>query len=317
MHCRALQAPGSVKPRLTGRKMRVRRVEANNSSHDTNTPSLTSTPADVLHSRRRVTLLTGLAATIPLLTLSQNDITFAAEVATPAAAPQVQLDAITDRVYLEFGLCPEGVRNDRRLGDKSILCSDPEALGRVVIGLYGNAAPGTVANFKTLITTQALNGTCLSKIIPGQWLVAGTQGPKRSGLLDPPAEITRNPDVLSSVAFKLDHRKPGTVSLNLSENEDDNSIKFSGSYRPLNFLIATGPAPAQSLDGENIVFGVTLEGLDVISSISRVPTFQPPKGNGKAFNDLAKFIGDERASKTSAKWGKPLKAVLITGSGVL
>ncbi|KAL4535009.1 hypothetical protein Ndes2437A_g05752 [Nannochloris sp. 'desiccata'] len=219
MHCRALQAPGSVKPRLTGRKMRVRRVEANNSSHDTNTPSLTSTPADVLHSRRRVTLLTGLAATIPLLTLSQNDITFAAEVATPAAAPQVQLDAITDRVYLEFGLCPEGVRNDRRLGDKSILCSDPEALGRVVIGLYGNAAPG--------------------------------------------------------------------------------------------------PAPAQSLDGENIVFGVTLEGLDVISSISRVPTFQPPKGNGKAFNDLAKFIGDERASKTSAKWGKPLKAVLITGSGVL
>jgi peptidyl-prolyl cis-trans isomerase B (cyclophilin B) len=251
-----------------------------------------------------------------LLTLSNNT-AFAAEVETPALAPQIQLDAITDRVYLEFGLCAEGVRTDRRLGDKTILCSDPEALGRVVIGLYGNAAPGTVANFKTLITTQALNGTCLSKIVPGQWLVAGTQGPKRSGLLDPPAEITRNPDLLSSTAFKLDHRKPGTISLNLSENEDDKSIQFSGSYRPLSFLITTGPAPAQSLDGENIVFGVTLEGLDVISSISRVPTFQPPKGNGKAFNDLAKFIGDERASKTSAKWGKPLKAVLITGSGVL
>lgn len=294
----------------------MRKIEASNASENTKTPSLSSSAANLFHSRRS-TLLTSLAATLPLLTLSQNNPAFAAVEETPAAAPQIQLDAITDRVYLEFGLCPEGVRSDRRLGDKSILCSDPEEIGRIVIGLYGNAAPGTVANFKTLIATQALNGTCLSKIIPGQWLVAGTQGPKRSGLLSPPAELTRNADLLSSTAFKLDHRKPGTVSLNLSENEDDTSIQYSGSYRPLSFLITTGPAPAQSLDGENIVFGATLEGLDVISSISRVPTFQPPKGNGRAFNDLAKFIGDDRASKTSAKWGKPLKAVLITGSGVL
>jgi peptidyl-prolyl cis-trans isomerase B (cyclophilin B) len=290
----------------------MRRVQAYNATQDANTPSSSLAHAPGASHSRRSTLFTSLAATIPLLALPKSNAAFAEEIATAA---QPQLDAITDRVYLEFGLCPEGVRSDRRLGDKSILCSDPESLGRVVIGLYGNAAPGTVANFKTLITSQALNGTCLSKIIPGQWLVAGTQGPHRSGLLEPPAEITRNPDVLSSTAFKLDHRRPGTLSLNLSENEDDN--KFFVDYRPLSFLITTGPGPAQSLDEENIVFGVTLEGLDVISSISRVPTFQPPKGNGKAFNDLAKFIGDERASKTSAKWGKPLKAVLITGSGML
>ena len=68
----------------------------------------------------------------------------------------------------------------------------------------------------------------------------------------------------------------------------------------------------QSLDGENIVFGRVVEGLDVISSIVAVPTFLP-YGNGKAFNDLANFIGDDRASKTKAKWGRPLKAVVITG----
>jgi peptidyl-prolyl cis-trans isomerase B (cyclophilin B) len=293
----------------------MRRVEAHSASQDTN--SLNSQSSANLNKSRRSTLLTSIAATLPLLTLSQTSASVAADLSASSTTEQIQLDAITGRVFLDFGLCPEGVRSDRRLGDKSILCSDPEPLGRIVIGLYGNAAPGTVSNFKTLVTSQVLHGTLLSKIIPGQWLVAGTQGPRRSGLLQPPAEITRNPDLLSSTAFKLDHRRPGTVSLNLSENEDDDSIKFSGSYRPLSFLITTGPAPAQALDGENIVFGVIVEGLDVISAITRVPTFQPPRGNGKSFNDFAKFIGDERASKTSAKWGKPLKAVLITNSGVL
>lgn len=175
-----------------------------------------------------------------------------------STTPEVQLDAITDRVYLDFGLCPEGVRTDRRLGDKSILCSEPEPLGRLVIGLYGNAAPGTVTNFKTLVQTQALAGTALSKIIPGQWIVAGTQGSHRSGLLDPPEGLIRNTDVLSPSAFKLRHLRPGTVSLNLSQNEDDDYYRFSKGYLPLGFLITTGPAPAPSLDEENIVFGTVI-----------------------------------------------------------
>ena len=291
----------------------MRKIKAQSAPQDARNTS--SSPTNISQSRRSTLIKTSLLATLPFLTLPQTT-AFAEEMATTAPSG-VQLDAITDRVYLDFGLCPEGVRSDRRLGDKSILCSDPENIGRLVVGLYGNAAPGTVANFKTLIASQALNGTLLSKIIPGQFLVAGTQGPHRSGLLQPPAAIGRNPDLLASTAFKLQHLKPGTFSLNLSENEDDDSIKYNIDYRPLSFLITTGPAPAQSLDGENIVFGVTLEGLDVISAIARVPTFQPPVGNGRAFNDLAKFIGDERASKTRAKWGKPLKAVLITNSGVL
>lgn len=37
-------------------------------------------------------------------------------------------------MYLDVGTCPSGVRQDRKLGDKSVLCSDPEPLGRIVIG---------------------------------------------------------------------------------------------------------------------------------------------------------------------------------------
>ena len=39
------------------------------------------------------------------------------------------------------------------MGDKSILCTDPEPLGRIVIGLYGRVAPATVATF--LATVKA------------------------------------------------------------------------------------------------------------------------------------------------------------------
>lgn len=223
----------------------------------------------------------------------------------------------TDRCFLEFGLCPEGVRSDRRLGDKSILCSEPENLGRISIDLYGRAAPGTVAVFKKLITSGALNGTSLSKIFPGRWLIAGQQGPRRSGLLVPPDELPSNIDLLSASAFQLDHSRPGTLSLNLSENEDDEFVKSRKGYQPLSFLITTGPGPATSLDDENIVFGRIKDGFDIISDIvNTVPTFQP-NDSLVAYNQFAEFIGDERATKARAKWGKPLKAVLIVNSGII
>jgi peptidyl-prolyl cis-trans isomerase B (cyclophilin B) len=58
------------------------------------------------------------------------------------------------------------------------------------------------------------------------------------------------------------------------------------------------------------------EGMDVVGKVASVPVFLPD-GNLRAFNDLARFIGDERAGKSRAKWGKPLKAVVIVDSGAL
>lgn len=198
---------------------------------------------------------------------------------------------VTDRVFLDFGLCPEvsrgprrgkwassdwcmhqcivgthhlvhpvtrlplqGVRSDRKLGDKSILCSDPEPLGRLSIALFGNDAPGTVAQFKALVTSGALQGSSISKILPGRWIMAGRQGPKRSGLLEAPPGLPSNPDTLSSAAFRLHHQRPGTLSLNLSENEDEDYLRQLPGYRNLSFFITLGPGQV-ALDDENIVFG--------------------------------------------------------------
>lgn len=52
---------------------------------------------------------------------------------------------MTHRLFLDVGVCPEAVRTDRKLGDKTPFCSDPQPLGRVVVDLYGKAAPGSVA----------------------------------------------------------------------------------------------------------------------------------------------------------------------------
>lgn len=39
--------------------------------------------------------------------------------------------------------------------------------------------------------------------------------------------------------------------------------------------------------------------------------------NLQALNRLGSMLGDERADKTRKKWGRPLKPVLITNTGIL
>lgn len=101
-----------------------------------------------------------------------------------------------------------------------------------------------------------------------------------------------------------------------AENEDESDSRFAPGYRNTSFRITTGPAPAPYLDDENIVFGQVLEGLEVVRAIEAVPTFFP-SGNARAYNDFARVLGDDRANTTRAKWGRPLKAVVITAAGVV
>jgi len=224
---------------------------------------------------------------------------------------------VTDRVYLDVGICREGLRKDRRLGDSSILCSEPEVLGRIVLGLYGNVAPNTVENFKMLCSSGALVNTICNKVLPGEYIVAGQQGPHRMGLLEAPEGLmSQNPDVLDPACFRLMHLRPGTLSLNLSNNPDDDFVRSRSSYKELSFLITTGPGPVPSLDGENIVFGRVLEGIDVVGTVAQVPTLKQSQGL-KVFSQLADAIGDERMASKRAQFGKPLTPVVITSCGVV
>lgn len=250
---------------------------------------------------------------------------------TATAAAEATLDApstsgreavdttITHLVALDVGIADRALKRaeDRTIGDKSII---PEAapVGRIVIGLYGNAVPRTVDNFLALVSSGNLVGTTFSRVLAGEYIQAGKQGQRRLGAVEVPAEVQANPEVSEASAFRLPHYRPGTVSLALGENDEEPTLRSRPDYKPVEFLITTGPGPVPRLDGANIVFGRVVEGMAVVGQVASVPVFGPsPVGNSLAFNSLASAIGDDRAATVRRKYGKPLKAVVILGSEVL
>ncbi|KAL3747860.1 hypothetical protein ACJRO7_016642 [Eucalyptus globulus] len=266
----------------------------------------------------------------PPLRLTRRSFLFSTATATTAATslalpatslplPQPPLDTtITDRVFMDFAICPNYFRPDRAISDDlSTLCADSVPLGRLVLGLYGHLVPLTVANFKSMCTAPGTSyrNTLVNRIFPGQYFLAGRQGRRDKGEVRPPlSELARNTETVDSRAFLLRHSRAGVVSLSLSENDDDEKIKMDPEYRNVEFLITTGPGPCPQLDSKNIVFGTVLEGLDVITAIASIPTYKPSE-NIRQFNDLAEFFGDERAQNARAMWNKPLKTVYISDCG--
>ncbi|KAK3256618.1 hypothetical protein CYMTET_34252, partial [Cymbomonas tetramitiformis] len=159
---------------------------------------------------------------------------------------EVPEETITSKIYLEIGVCPEDFNPGRTLGELAV-CNDTEPLGKVVLGLYGDVVPETVRIFTDLITgkngTGGYKGTVFNKVIPGQYVTAGRQGPRRLGQMEN-VQAPTNSDVLSSKAFRLTAARPGAVSL-FVQNEGVNRQRGR-----TEFAIATGflyPAPCLGL----------------------------------------------------------------------
>lgn len=225
----------------------------------------TTTINPQLHLTRRSLLL---STTTLSLTLSSPPLSTAS--LPPPRPPSPPPDTtITDRIYLDFSLCPNYFRPDRTLSDDvSSLCSDSLLLGRVVLGLYGKLVPLTVSNFKSMCTSNTYKYTFVHKLFPGQFLLAGRQGEK-PGEVRRPSGLAWNTETVDSKSFALTHSRPGLLSLCLSENDDDDDIKLDPDYRNVEFLITTGPGPCPQLDGKNIVFGSVLEGELIVEIWNR------------------------------------------------
>lgn len=78
------------------------------------------------------------------------------------------------------------------------------------------------------------------------WPLCG-QGAVERGEVKPPTELDRNPELVRAQAFLLGHERPGTLSLALSENDDDQDMRLDAGYRNVEFLITTGQAAARSV----------------------------------------------------------------------
>jgi cyclophilin family peptidyl-prolyl cis-trans isomerase len=133
---------------------------------------------------------------------------------------------------------------------------------RVVIGLYEDAAPQTVANLKELARRKFYNGMRFHRVFEHYLVQTGDPYSKggdneRSGTGGPgytlPAEIARK-HVRGAVAMsRLDDKVNPTRASNGSQ-----------------FYVCLVPMP--QLDGKYTVFGEVIEGFEVLDYISGRPT---------------------------------------------
>lgn len=187
---------------------------------------------------------------------------FAISSKNKAELKEEKVPEITHRVYLDVDI-------------------DGQHLGRIVIGLYGEVVPKTVENFRALCTGEkgkgasgkALHykGTPFHRIISGFMIQGGdiTRGDGKGG-------ESIYGGTFDDENFTIKHSHPGTVSM---ANSGPNS---NGSQ----FFITT--VKTFWLDGEHVVFGKVIQGMDTVYAI---------EGGAGTYN------------------GKPRKKVIITDSG--
>ncbi|HXH72533.1 MAG TPA: peptidylprolyl isomerase [Mariprofundaceae bacterium] len=118
--------------------------------------------------------------------------------------------------------------------------------GDILIELYPDSAPNTVANFKALAASGFYNGLTFHRVIPGFVAQGG----------DPDGNGTGGPGYKVKAEFNNRKHERGTVAMARSADPDS-----AGSQ----FYICFAPQP--HLDGQYTVFGKVVQGMDVVDKI--------------------------------------------------
>ena len=139
------------------------------------------------------------------------------------------------------------------------------SMGTVVLELYPEKAPATVANFLRYVKDGHYDGTVFHRVIPG-FMVQG--GGFTAGFQQKP---TRAP-VRNEAANGL-RNEPGTIAMARTREPHSASAQFFinvGDNHPLNFRYPTD-------DGYGYcVFGKVVKGMDVVHRIEKVKTGPGP-----------------------------------------
>jgi cyclophilin family peptidyl-prolyl cis-trans isomerase len=142
-----------------------------------------------------------------------------------------------------------------RLADERVLLRTNR--GDLVLGLYPDVAPKTVAQFLKLVRLGVYDSVYFHRVEPN-FLVQVTNAQNRKAPLSPEqqAAITRIPAEFSAIPHQA-----GTLSM-AREDNDVNSAETS-------FSILIGSAP--HLDGKYTVFGQVIWGLPLVTGLASEP----------------------------------------------
>jgi peptidyl-prolyl cis-trans isomerase B (cyclophilin B) len=137
---------------------------------------------------------------------------------------------------------------------------------QVVIGLYDDSAPATVANFKELAARRFYRGIRFHRVFPNTLVQTGDPL-TRLGLFAPRRPLragTGGPGYTLPAEIRAKHTR-GAVAMARIPNTTNPAKASNGSQ----FYICLEPSP--ELDGNFTVFGEVLEGLDLLDQISNMP----------------------------------------------
>ncbi|XP_035679964.1 peptidyl-prolyl cis-trans isomerase B-like [Branchiostoma floridae] len=127
--------------------------------------------------------------------------------------------------------------------------------GRVVMGLFGEIAPKTVANFEQLTTHEpGYKGSVFHRIIK-DFMIQGGDITKEDGT----GGMSIYGEKIADENVMLPLTEPGLLGLT-NAGKDTNDSQF---------FITT--VPTSWLNGRHVVFGKVLEGMDVVHKIENSP----------------------------------------------
>ena len=129
--------------------------------------------------------------------------------------------------------------------------------GRIAIDMYPDRAPNHVRNFLRLADAGVYDGIAFHRVVPGFVIQSGHLPTRRQPLTDRQQRFVQN----LQPEFNDTRHVRGIVSM--ARLDDPASASTS-------FFIVT--AAASALDGVYSVFGVVVEGLDVVDRIEAVAT---------------------------------------------
>lgn len=166
------------------------------------------------------------------------------------------------------------------MADGNLKAEFDTSKGKIVLELYAEQTPKTVANFVNLATRGFYNGLKFHRVIPDFMIQGG----------DPLGTGTGGPGYRFEDEFKpeLKHTGPGTLSM-ANAGPGTNGSQFFITH------VAT-----PWLDGKHTVFGKVLEGQDVVNAIAGGDTIKSLKIVG----DSAKLLESQKA--LVAEWNKVL-----------
>ena len=155
--------------------------------------------------------------------------------------------------------------------------------GTIVVELFENEAPNTVANFVSLVESHFYDDTPFHRVIPGFMAQGGD--PTGTGTSGPGYTIACECDV-------PDARKHFLGSLSMAHAGKDTG----GSQFFLTF------APTEHLDGRHTVFGRVIEGFEILPKITRTEGPQAGSSRDKILKaDIIRKRDHEYKPKTTPK----------------